>query len=275
MLACVGRETACRPLDVYRFFKEIGIAFIQFTPIVERLPDTTAQRQRLWPVAAGLADRPDPNGAVTPWRVEPERYGDFLIAIYEEWVRNDVGDVFVMNFEWALNAWIGDGSPVCVFARQCGRALAIEHDGSVYACDHYVYPEYRLGNVKTDDLGGWSSRRSLPVSDRTRRRRSRGAAANATSWRCAGAAARTPLRHVARTANRVCTTCAPATRSSSRHIRKYLHAMTQLLGEGLPVSLVMQAAKGQLVIKLTREMTRANNGTPEQQGDARSPTADG
>ena len=86
---------------------------------------------------------------VTPWSVIPEEYGDFLIAVYEEWVRHDVGKVFVMNFEWALNAWIGNPSPVCIHAKQCGRSVVIEHNGDVYACDHCVYPEYRLGNIKT------------------------------------------------------------------------------------------------------------------------------
>ena len=84
----------------------------------------------------------------------PEAYGDFLIAVFEEWVRHDVGKVFVMNFEWALNAWIGNPSPVCVHAKQCGRSLAIEHNGDVYACDHCVYPQYRLGNIMTDALPG-------------------------------------------------------------------------------------------------------------------------
>jgi uncharacterized protein len=147
VLACVGRDTAYQPLDVYRFFKDEGVTFIQFTPIIEREPDAATAETGLWLAPPAVLDRPEPNVAVTPWTVEPERYGEFLIAIYEEWVRKDVGTVFVMNFEWALNAWMGEGSPVCIFARQCGRAVAVEHDGSVYACDHYVYPEYRLGNV--------------------------------------------------------------------------------------------------------------------------------
>jgi uncharacterized protein len=96
----------------------------------------------------------EPEGCaeVTPWSVLPEEYGDFLIDIYEEWVRNDVGKIFVMNFEWALNAWIGNPSPVCVHANTCGRSVVIEHNGDVYACDHRVYPEYRLGNIRTDRL---------------------------------------------------------------------------------------------------------------------------
>ena len=94
----------------------------------------------------------DTNNRTTPWTVLPEEYGDFLIAIYEEWVRNDVGSVFVMNFEWALTAWMKEPSPVCTHAKQCGRSVVLEHNGDIYACDHYVYPEYRLGNILTDDL---------------------------------------------------------------------------------------------------------------------------
>ena len=108
VLACVGRETAYRPLDVYRFFKEAGIQYIQFTPIVEREPDAPTQAIKLWLARPAVLDQPEPNTQVTPWTVEPEAYGDFLIAIYEEWVRKDVGSTFVMNFEWALTAWLGE-----------------------------------------------------------------------------------------------------------------------------------------------------------------------
>jgi uncharacterized protein len=153
VLACVARETAYKPLEVYRFFKDEGVRFIQFTPIVERHPDSAAQAQELSLSGPAALATPEPNTTVTRWTVEPERYGEFLVAVCEEWVRKDVGTLFVMNFEWALNAWMGEGSPVCVFARQCGRAVTVEHDGSVYACDHYVYPEYRLGDVRTDNLG--------------------------------------------------------------------------------------------------------------------------
>ena len=153
VLCTVNAANQAHGREVYRFFREAGIRFIQFTPIVEREPDAETKAIRFWLARPSVLDRPEPNTQVTPWTVEPEAYGDFLIAIYEEWVRKDVGSVFVMNFEWALNAWLGEGSPVCIFARTCGRAVAIEHDGSVFACDHYVYPEYRLGNVQDRSLG--------------------------------------------------------------------------------------------------------------------------
>ena len=152
VMASVARETARQPLEVYRFFRAEGIEFIQFAPIIERLPSAAEQALGLNLAGPAALGREEPNTVVTPWTVLPEEYGDFLIAVYEEWVRHDVGKTFVMNFEWALNAWIGNPSPVCIHAKQCGRSLVIEHDGDLFACDHYVYPQYRLGNVLTDDL---------------------------------------------------------------------------------------------------------------------------
>lgn len=125
VLACVGKETAKYPLEVYHFFKEEGVEFIQFTAIVEK---------------------------DNPATVEPEAYGDFLIAIFEEWVRAEVGKIFVMNFEWALNTWVGKPSPICLFSETCGSSLVLEHNGDVYSCDHFVYPENYLGNILKDDL---------------------------------------------------------------------------------------------------------------------------
>ncbi len=87
------------------------------------------------------------------WAVDPEGYGDFLIGVFDEWIRNDVGSVFVMNFEWALSSWMGHVQHTCFFMERCGMAGIIEHNGDVYSCDHFVYPEYRLGNVLTDDFG--------------------------------------------------------------------------------------------------------------------------
>jgi len=152
VLACVARETAYRPLEVYRFFKEQGVTFIQFTPVVERMPDQKAAECGLHFASPPSREAGEDTTQVTPWTVEAEKYGDFLVAIFDEWVRQDVGKVFVMNFEWVLNAAFGLGSPICIFSPQCGRAVAIEHNGDVYACDHYVYPEYRLGNLGRDDL---------------------------------------------------------------------------------------------------------------------------
>jgi uncharacterized protein len=249
VLACVARETAKSPLDVYRFFRAEGVEFIQFTPVVERLSDARTGLPGLrlaGPTALGRKDR---QGNVTPWSVIPEEYGDFLIDIYEEWVRHDVGTAFVMNFEWVLNAWIGNLSPVCVHARTCGRAVVIEHNGDVFACDHCVYPQYKLGNILSDtlpDMVAKSLRSGFGVSKETALPR----------WckecevlaACQGGCSKHRFETTYNDEPGLQYLCA-GYKKFFLHIRKYLRAMATLLEHGLPVSRVMDAIKGPLVIR--------------------------
>jgi uncharacterized protein len=146
VLCCVTAQSAARQLDIYRFFKSIGVRHIQFIPVVERPADAAAESLGLR-LGTPAADPRVSGGVVTAWSVAPEAYGDFLIRIFDEWLEQDVGSVFVMNFEWALCAWMGLASPVCWSARRCGRSVVLEHNGDVYACDHFVYPRYKLGNL--------------------------------------------------------------------------------------------------------------------------------
>lgn len=150
-LTTVHRQNARHALEVYRFLRRIGSGFIQFIPIVEREPSATTP-DGLW-----LAAPPHPgDGAtetrVTPWTVRPVEYGNFLCAVFDEWVRHDVGRIFVQQFDAALGSWSGQGAGICVFSPECGRALAVEHNGDVYRCDHYVYPAHRLGNLRSEAL---------------------------------------------------------------------------------------------------------------------------
>ncbi|MBL0142353.1 MAG: anaerobic sulfatase maturase [Betaproteobacteria bacterium] len=256
VLACVAHDTAARPLEVYRFFREAGVEFIQFIPIVERPPDASSAKLGLRLAAPAALDRKEVQAEVTPWSVQPEPYGDFLIAIFEEWVRLDVGKVFVMNFEWALNSWIGNPAAVCVHAKQCGRSLVMEHNGDVYACDHSVYPQYRLGNILADTLPGMvekSLQSGFGVTKETALPRSCRECEVLAA--CQGGCPK----------HRFLTThdgqaglhylCA-GHKKFFRHIRKYLHAMTQLLQNGLPVSLVMDAVKAPLIINRPIESRR-------------------
>ena len=152
VLASVAPASTAQPLEVYRFFKDAGVGFVQFMPIVERLPDHAAEElglQLAVGVRSGEAVR---TVRMTPWSVEGEAYGQFLCRIFDQWVRHDVGSFTVMNFEWALANYMGRSAGVCQWMAKCGRSPIIEHNGDVYACDHYMYPEYRLGNVLTDDL---------------------------------------------------------------------------------------------------------------------------
>ena len=152
VLASVTPASTDRPLEVYEFLKDAGVKFVQFLGIVERLPDDAARQLGLQLAVGIRSGEAVQTVRMTPWSVEPEAYGRFLITIFDEWVRHDVGSFTVMNFEWALATYMGQPALVCQFMPQCGLAPIIEHNGDVYACDHYVYPRNRLGNVLTDDL---------------------------------------------------------------------------------------------------------------------------
>ncbi|AKJ63466.1 anaerobic sulfatase maturase [Kiritimatiella glycovorans] len=145
-LACVPRENAREGVRIYRFMREAGVRYIQFIPIIERKPDPRAQELGLdhgTPPSAENRGEPD----VEPFTVDAAEYGAFLNAIYDDWIRRDVGRMFVNHFDIALNAWVGMPPPLCCNAKVCGSNVAMEHDGTVYTCDHYVYPEYALGNI--------------------------------------------------------------------------------------------------------------------------------
>ncbi len=147
-LTTVHRKNSAHPLQVYRFLREIGSGFMQFIPIVERNA-TAPEKNGLWLAAPpDHADSAALDSQVTEWSVRPADYGKFLCAIFDEWVARDVGRVFVQQFDAALANWVGEPAGVCLFNADCGRAVAIEHNGDVYSCDHYVYPDYKLGNVR-------------------------------------------------------------------------------------------------------------------------------
>ncbi|HEY9248742.1 MAG TPA: anaerobic sulfatase maturase [Rariglobus sp.] len=149
-LTCVTRESAQKPLDIYRFLRGIGSTFLQFIPVVERHRDA---RAGAWNLSLAAPGDPDGNGPhVTPWSVRSGDYGRFLSAIFDRWVRHDVGRTHVQLFDVALGKWLGLPSGLCVHAETCGRALAVEHNGDVYSCDHYVYPDHLLGNLAGGSL---------------------------------------------------------------------------------------------------------------------------
>ena len=146
-LTTVQANNARYPLEVYRFLKDAGGRFLQFIPIVERITAT--------PCSGGLTLVTPAFGAearVTPWSVSGKQFGRFLCAIFDEWVRRDVGRTYVQAFDVALASWAGLESPLCIQKETCGGALVIEHNGDVYSCDHFVYPEHRLGNVRDHSI---------------------------------------------------------------------------------------------------------------------------
>jgi uncharacterized protein len=179
-LTCVHRYNASRPLDVYRFLRrELDSTYIQFIPIVEPRDFETVAPQR-WdparlPIVGSPEARPDhPDSIVTPWSVDPEEYGYFLCKVWDEWQARDVGKVLVNLCETLVAQHMGLPSQVCVHSEICGKGVALEHDGDVYSCDHYVYPEYHLGNIRQRSLGdmvfsprqvrfGYAKSESLPA----------------------------------------------------------------------------------------------------------------
>jgi uncharacterized protein len=153
-LTVVNRKNVRKPLEVYRFLREIGSGYIQFIPLVERVADKEAKALGLdLAVPPRFDQEAEVTRTVTEWSVPPKEYGVFLSTIFDEWIKRDVGRVFVQMFDVALGNWSGHGGGLCVFSPTCGTALAMEHNGDVYSCDHYVYPDYRLGNIMNNSLG--------------------------------------------------------------------------------------------------------------------------
>ncbi|WP_372807917.1 SPASM domain-containing protein, partial [Pontiella sp.] len=151
-LTCVTRQSPDEAVEVYDFLKGQGVKFMQFIPIVERAGDRAAHAVGLDLAAPPDLRAVDNSGTMMPWAVSPEGFGQFLCKVFDEWVKEDVGQVFVNIFDVALGAWCGQEPNLCTFARRCGKAVALEHDGSVYSCDHFVYPAYFLGNIMGKSL---------------------------------------------------------------------------------------------------------------------------
>ncbi len=160
-LTVVNRANARHPLEVYRFLRDMGSGFIQFIPLVERSGDAVAAEHRLNLALPPRVDEEEGRRLpVTDWSVEPKQYGEFLCAIFDEWIRRDVGGTFVQIFDVTLGNWAGEGPGLCVFSETCGNAMAMEHNGDLYSCDHYVYPHYKLGNILNGGLGDLVSSRT-------------------------------------------------------------------------------------------------------------------
>ena len=144
-MATVNAANVEHPLEFYRFFRdELECQFLQFTPVVERCCLTDGESR--------LMHAAEPSGEVVPYSVTAEQWGRFLCAIFDEWVRHDVGRMFVQLFDSTLANWVGEAVGVCTMSKYCGHAAVIEHNGDVYSCDHFVFPEYKLGNLNERSL---------------------------------------------------------------------------------------------------------------------------
>ena len=144
-MAVVNAYNAEHPLEFYHFFRNNGCQYLQFTPIVERLTEHEDGR-----TLASLAD--DREIPLADASVTPEQWGNFLCTIFDDWVRHDVGKTFVEIFDCTLANWMGVLPGICAYSKECGHAGVMEHNGDVYSCDHFVFPEYKLGNIKDQSL---------------------------------------------------------------------------------------------------------------------------
>jgi len=153
VLTTVHAANERRGREVYRFLRdECGARFMQFIPVIERVAEARGDGEVPW---SSWRDRPlytQTGQFVTKRSVSADGYGRFLIDAFEEWVRRDVGEVYVQMFDTALANWVGEQPGVCVHCETCGLALALEHNGDVYSCDHFVEPRYRLGNISDRPL---------------------------------------------------------------------------------------------------------------------------
>ncbi len=157
-LTCVNNLTSKNPLEVYRFLRdEVRSPQMQFIPIVEQktfrtdAPQAGQSSEQLRQGDKRLIPG-NANSIMEPWCVSDEAWGNFLIAVFDEWVQKDIGKVFVQYFEASVETWMGRKNPLCTLGSLCGKGLAMEPNGDVFSCDHYVYPEYKIGNINTDSL---------------------------------------------------------------------------------------------------------------------------
>lgn len=144
-MAVVNAYNAEHPLEFYHFFRNNGCQYLQFTPIVERLTEHEDGR-----TLASLAD--DREIPLADASVTPQQWGNFLCTIFDDWVRHDVGKTFVEIFDCTLANWMGVLPGICAYSKECGHAGVMEHNGDVYSCDHFVFPEYKLGNIRDQSL---------------------------------------------------------------------------------------------------------------------------
>ena len=244
VLACVNKLSSKHPDEVYTFFKEAGVQHIQFIPIVERVPD---QATRDLGLKLGM---PGDGGSreVTEWTAPPEAYGDFLISVFDSWVRNDVGNIFVMNFEWALSTWMGYEAPTCRFAPRCGRSFIMECNGDIYACDHYVYPEYRLGNIQSDSLATMACAGAQISFGAAKEERLPGSCRQC-EWltHCRGGCPKhrfTATPNDDHNLNYLC----PGYKKYFSHINKYMNIMKKLTFVGQPASRIMDVIRGPVAV---------------------------
>lgn len=234
ILAVVNSTTARHPAEVYRYLtRDLGATFLQFIAILEQRPKGETSGEVLYPQTR------DTTAEVTDWSVSGEAYGEFIIGVFDEWVRNDVGRVFVQLFENILAAWLGQTPSLCTMQSSCGSSLIIEQNGDIYSCDHYVFPEHKLGNVKKDDLGAMVSSKKQRAFGMMKTDLPRACAQCEWKFTCHGGC---PKHRIHRVDNHWHNHLCPGFKAMYAHMDPYLRFMADRLRQNQPVADVMKVA---------------------------------
>ncbi|MFV0447610.1 MAG: anaerobic sulfatase maturase [Vibrio sp.] len=246
VLACVTQEYCQHAENIYSFFRKHKVKYLQFSPVVESLP-SKRERARGQHFAGNIifsTSQTDEEYQPTAWSVKGADYGHFLVDIFQLWIKQDVGKVFISNFEQALTQYIGNESPNCIHAKECGSSYAVESNGDVYFCDHVAYPESNLGNVMTQSLQEISQTTSQFDFNKHSRLSKRCKQCRFLKL-CNGGC---PKHRFFSSSGEYENTLCDGYFYFFQHIEKYLQAMTTLMTHGYPASYVMQALDGPLIL---------------------------
>jgi len=225
VLCTVNAANGDHPLDVYRFFRDsLGVEYLQFIPVVERVSERGFQEGE----------------AITGRSVQPGQYGRFLIAVFDEWVRRDVGRMFVQQFDGTLMAWLRGQSSLCVFRRTCGEGVALEHNGDVYSCDHFVEPGYLLGNIRDMPLAALAGSRAQRDFGQRKARLTRQCRECPVRFACNGDCPKHRFTRSADGEPGLSYLC-PGLKMFFEHVNHPMQLMAALLRQGRPAMGVMKA----------------------------------
>lgn len=243
VLVCVSRESCKYGTQIYNFLKNINVKHIQFTPLIERLADKDAIE---WGFHYAMPDSKQIQ--VTEFSVIPKEYGDFMIEIFDNWMKEDVGTVFIHNIETVLPIWMGLPSTMCIHTQECGGCMIVEHNGDIYSCDHFMYPQYKIGNILTDDP--WElvcSKKQVEFGQIKNKKLSIKCQMCEVKVICGGGC---PKHRFITYGSDVVPThyLCEAYEKFYRHINPYMRTIVKLIQNGRPASEVMDIARGTVLL---------------------------
>ncbi len=246
VLACVTQDYIKHAADIYAFFKKHKVKYLQFSPVIESFP-SEAEQSRGQHFAGNLifsTSDATKERKPMPWSVASKDYGRFLVDIFNLWIKHDVGNVFISNFEQALTQYVGNESPNCIHAKECGSSYAVESDGDVYFCDHVAYPESNLGNITKQTLQEIKQNSAQFEFNKESRLSTRCKQCRYLKLCNGGCPKHRYLTANGEHENVLC----EGYFYFFQQIEKYLQAMTTLLANGYPASYIMRALDGPLIL---------------------------